>query len=259
MFLEDIIQQSYRTSMQEVEEASDWSFGNLVKVSGLDPSVDFQFLDLCGLDLRGEDLRGFNFTGADLRGCLRDSGTLIDSTTVLIETKLGWLDVDEPQIVNVMAEVEASRDHKSRRAKLSELNSNFRSPNHIRIYLRNLIDTTNSVDAFFDYLDFFEPANTEDVRAVARGLVRFSESSVKHSGRTRKYLSPSVTSFRRLLDRISESNNPVAQDAFNRYLKKLEVAGRVDRDPNHNMTDRDFSTLIASIDEAGGQSTMGFD
>jgi hypothetical protein len=245
--------------MYEIECADNWSFGSLVVISGLDPAVDFQFLDLAGLDLRGEDLRGFNFTGSDLRGCLRNSTTLVDSTTVLTDAKLAWLDVDEPQIVTVMAEVEASRDHVSRTKKLSNLSSNFRSPNHVRIYLRNLIDTTKSVDAFFDYLDFFEPENTEDVQAVARGLTRFSESSVKQAGRTRRYLSPSVTSFRRLVDRISESSNPVAQDAFNRYLKKLNDAGRVDRNSNHDMTDRDFSRLIASIDEAGGQSTMLFD
>jgi hypothetical protein len=259
MFLEEIISRPYRNLMFEIERTDDWSFGNLVIISGLDPEVDFRFLDLAGLDLRGEDLRGFNFSGSDLRGCLRNSKTVIDETTVFMDAKLAWLDVDEPQIVTVMAEVEGSRDHSSRRRKLSKLSSDFRSPNHVRIYLRNLIDTTRSVDAFFDYLDFFEPMNAEDVQTVASGLTRFSELSVKQAGRTRRYLSPSVTSFRRLLDRISESSNPIAQDAFNRYLKKLDAEGRTDRNSNHDMTDRDFSKLMVSISEAGGQSTMLFD
>lgn len=256
MFLEDLIPNQTKERMRLIEEAVDWSFSNLVRLSGLQPNLDFQYLDLRGLDLRGEDLRGFNFTGSDLRGCLKDAGTIIDSSTIFESAKLEWIDVQEQTIVQLMGDIEAARSMPERRQKLESLKSNFRSPNHIRIYLRNLIETTRSIEAFFDYLDFFDPETVDDSMAVAAGLNRFSTASVRKPGRSKRYLSPSTISYRNLLERISESDNPIARDAFNRYLERLSALGRNTRASASYQTEDDFRLLLASIDEAGGQGVL---
>jgi formylglycine-generating enzyme required for sulfatase activity len=45
------------------------SFVDLVKISGLDKSVDFRFANWSGVDFSGCNLDGFDFTGARLHGC----------------------------------------------------------------------------------------------------------------------------------------------------------------------------------------------
>ena len=54
--------------IREIEKAETADFRELVKISGLDPSKDFKFMDLCGVDFTGTDLEGFNFHGSKLYG-----------------------------------------------------------------------------------------------------------------------------------------------------------------------------------------------
>ena len=256
MRLEEILTSDDVGKLSKIAGTSDWSFNNLLELSGLDPKVDLRYLDLRDLDLRGADLRGCDFTGSDLRGCLKDSSTAIDSTTTLLDAQLDWIEIDEPTIVQKMSEVENAGSRVDRRGKLTELLSQYRSPDHIRRYLRNLVKSTRSVEAFFDYLDFFEPKAPEDVAAIVAGLRNFSIQSVRTPGRTRRYLSPSTTSFSILLDRMSESDNQIAVEAFNIYLSKLIEKGRQDRRPQKPVVEEDFQSLLDSIQEAGGQFSL---
>lgn len=257
MILEDQLTETIVQQLAAVGKAEDWSFNNLVLLSGLDPSRDFRHLDLRGLDLRGADLRGFDFSFSDLRECLKNADTLIDQTTIFEGAAIEWIDIQNSTIVQKMAAVENANGHSQRRKHLSELKSDYHSPDHIRIYLRNLILATQSVEAFFDYLDFFEPKTPEDVIAISKGLRKFSMNSVKRSGRNKRYLSPSTTSYRILLDRIAESSNSVVGDAFNFYLAELERKGRTDRIPTRNTADDDFQSLLVAIDGVAGQMNLG--
>jgi len=55
-----------RSNIAAVYESKSACFSELVKLSGLNPSVDFRFADLTGVDFVGSDLRGYNFLGANL-------------------------------------------------------------------------------------------------------------------------------------------------------------------------------------------------
>lgn len=258
MFLDERLPDSVIEKLARIEDATDWSFCSLVALSGLDPSSDFAFCDLSDMDFRGQDLRGFDFSGCDLRGCIIDDKTTIDETTILHDSQIDWLKIDDPTIVSAMHEVELASSSGARRSKLALLKSRYQSPEHIRRYLKALILKTNSVEAFFDYIDFFEPQTNDDISAVAVGLRKFSTASVKRSGSSFKYLSPSTISFKRLLDRVSEADNPIARDAFNRFLGKLNAIGRTNRNPSKQTSEADFQLLLAAIDEAGGQTSLNF-
>src|SRR5262249_2756008 len=55
-----------RNKLTALYESETACFSDLVRVSGLNPSVDFRFSDLTGVDFGGSDLRGYNFVGANL-------------------------------------------------------------------------------------------------------------------------------------------------------------------------------------------------
>jgi two-component system cell cycle sensor histidine kinase/response regulator CckA len=55
-----------RSKLKAVYQSETACFSDLVRVSGLNPSVDFRFSDLTGVDFGGSDLRGYNFVGANL-------------------------------------------------------------------------------------------------------------------------------------------------------------------------------------------------
>jgi len=57
---------SERSSIAAVYQSASACFSDLVKLSGLNPNVDFRFADLTGVDFEGSDLRGYNFLGANL-------------------------------------------------------------------------------------------------------------------------------------------------------------------------------------------------
>lgn len=242
--------------LRTIAETDDWSFSNLVALSGLDPKVDFRFLDLSGFDFRGTDLRGYDLTGSDLRGCLRDKATIIDHTTIINDAQIEWIEINKPTIIEKMNEVELSSSSRERRKKLTELALEYQSADHIRRYLRNLIDQTRSVEAFFDYIDFFQSENSEDVVSIANGLRRFSNYSVRRDGKTKRYLNPSITSYRILLSRFSESSNEIASTVYNNYLKKLAKKGRETKIPVRAEADEDFILLLESIDELTEQNSF---
>lgn len=58
----------YSHAFSVVAENESNVFSDLVKVSGLDPTIDFQEARLGPIDLEGSDLSKFNFDRADLRG-----------------------------------------------------------------------------------------------------------------------------------------------------------------------------------------------
>ena len=53
--------------IREIENAKSDEFGDLVRIAGLDPKVDFRHADLSRLDFGCSNLSQFDFTGADLR------------------------------------------------------------------------------------------------------------------------------------------------------------------------------------------------
>src|SRR5258708_19769740 len=55
-----------RSKLKAVYESETACFSDLVKISGLNPSIDFRFSDLTAVDFSGSDLRGYNFAGANL-------------------------------------------------------------------------------------------------------------------------------------------------------------------------------------------------
>lgn len=67
-------------SIQNVGEAPDASFTELVAMTSLVPETDFQFSVLSETDFRGCSLRGFNFTGSRLQGS-KFEGTFISGAT----------------------------------------------------------------------------------------------------------------------------------------------------------------------------------
>src|ERR1700744_458826 len=60
------LRDSERSNIAAVYQSTSACFSDLVKLSGLNPSVDFRFADLTGVDFGGSDLRGYNFVGANL-------------------------------------------------------------------------------------------------------------------------------------------------------------------------------------------------
>lgn len=52
----------------EVLESPSENFGELVQISGLDPTEDFKNRDLSGVDFSGSNLEFFDFTGSNLQG-----------------------------------------------------------------------------------------------------------------------------------------------------------------------------------------------
>lgn len=54
--------------IQSVSKSDSEVFSDLVRLSNLDPSQDFQGADLRGVDFNASNLEGFNFSTADLRG-----------------------------------------------------------------------------------------------------------------------------------------------------------------------------------------------
>jgi UDP-3-O-[3-hydroxymyristoyl] N-acetylglucosamine deacetylase len=70
--------------IEHVRKSSRKAFSSLAEVAGLDPSVDFRFLDLSGVDFGGSDLRSYDFTGANLCGT-NWTGATYNETTIISE------------------------------------------------------------------------------------------------------------------------------------------------------------------------------
>src|SRR5258708_6189579 len=62
----DWLNNNDRSKLKSVYESETACFSDLVKISGLNPSIDFRFSDLTAVDFSGSDLRGYNFAGANL-------------------------------------------------------------------------------------------------------------------------------------------------------------------------------------------------
>lgn len=231
MYLEDFLDLQTKDAVKSILNSEDTSFQALLELSGLDPQKDFRFGDFSGFDMRGVDLRNFNFSGSDLRGCLIDEGTIIDSTTILVDAELDWIFESKPQIVEKMLEVENARGSAARRKALTELETQFQSPSHTHQYLKNILSRTRSIDIFFDVLDYFTAREKEDGDVIARGLVKFGLESVRKKKGTSK-LGPSAIGMSRFLERVQESSNSFTKQVFSSYLTQAMDRGRVSINPN---------------------------
>lgn len=256
MFLEDIISDEDKAALRRIDDALDWSFSSLVAISGLRPECDFRHLDLSGFDFRGEDLRFFDFSGCDLTGCFKNDETVIDETTILQDATVEWIQDADDSIVNLMGMVSVASSSRDRRKLLERLVSEYRSPDHIRIFLRNQIIKAPSLDSLFDYLDFHNPSTPEDIAAVVKSLRRCVGSVTSRRGRNGRSIKPSTSTFSSFLDRVAESSNPVVREAFDKYLEKLKISGRETRRPDSINIESDIVSLNAAIDEAGGQKNL---
>ncbi|WP_342070432.1 pentapeptide repeat-containing protein [Yoonia algicola] len=179
MHLEDFLDRQSKDALHAILRSEDASFVVLLGLSGLDPKRDFRFGDFSGLDMRGVDLRDFNFSGSDLRGCLIDGDTIIDSTTILVDAEIDWVFESKPQIVEKMLEVENAQGSAARRRALTELETQFQSPSHTHQYLKNTLDNTRSIDTFFDVLDYFKAREEADKAIISKGLIKFGLESVR--------------------------------------------------------------------------------
>lgn len=234
--------------IRSILDCQDWSFNALLSVSGLNPSIDFRFGDFQSLDMRGADLRGIDFTDSDLRGCLIDSKTIIDETTILIRSETDWINEEKQPIHEAMLRIENASSSKNRRTALSTLVSQYTSPVHTHKYLKSLLDRTKAMDAFFDVADFFKPLSHEDSNIISDGAIRFALSSVKRNAH--KSAQPlSTTSFSSFLRRLSESNNTTLQSGYARYLESSNLIGRVSINPNKYEVSDDLKRLVSVFKE----------
>lgn len=248
MSINEILGQDGIDKIKSILDCQDWSFNALLSVSCLIPSMDFRFGDFRSLDLRGADLRGIDFTGSDLRGCLIDSKTIIDETTILIQTEIDWINEEKQPIHEAMLRIENASSSKNRRTALTTLVSQYTSPVHTHKYLKSLLDRTKVMDAFFDVADFFEPLSHEDNHIISDGVIRFALSSVKRN--IHKSAQPlSTSSFSTFLRRLSESNNVTLLSGYARYLDESNLVGRVSINPNKYEVSDDLKRLVSVFKE----------
>jgi len=152
--IEDILTANEIQSIADVLSSNAIRFDRLVEIAGLDRTEDFQHCDLRQLNFCGADLRGFDFTGSDLRGSVRDERTVIDSTTILTDTKVEWVDERDIPIVQLMQEVQAATSSSGRRQALETLEKRFGKTEHVIAFVVNDADSVRSIDAFLDFVDF---------------------------------------------------------------------------------------------------------
>lgn len=250
MSIENKIKQEALGAISRVMRSADWSFNNLVHVSGLRPNFDFRHTDLRGLDLRGADLRGFDFTGADLRECIKNDNTIIDESTILTDADIDWILQERTPIVEKMFQVEKATSPIERRKHLAELVTQYTSDRHVHLYVRNLIESTNSVDALFDYLDVFQAETADDKAAISTNIIRIILKTLRIR-KDRRSGSTSLIAYNNLLKRIQESGNSFVRDSYSEFLQNRASAGRVSLNPSKYEVTEDTERLIGAFEYTG--------
>ncbi|PWG15894.1 pentapeptide repeat-containing protein [Salibaculum griseiflavum] len=251
--IEEILSEEEKISLLRIQKAVNWSFSNLVKISGLDPKLDFQNLDLRELDLRGEDLRGFNFRGSDLRGSVRDDSTLIDKTTILADTQIDWIESDNPDITELMSKIQSASSKTQKQELVAELCDNYNSPDHIRQFLRGQIERTASVENFVVLVDRFEPKHTNDKIAILRSLRKLALQSAKKR-RAKGKSQFSVIGFSSFIKQLESSRNNAVLTVLENYVGQSYKAGRVSLDPKVFEISDDLTRFLEAVETSDKSS-----
>jgi hypothetical protein len=161
-----MLQALHTTILTEIVESPDATFDTLVRISRLDPRVDFRFANLRKVDFRNADLRGFDFTGSDLLGAVKNENTQIDSTTILESARIGWIEADSTRVIDRMLEIQNAVSSKNRRKLLEVLVEENLSSKHIRQFLVTSMRQSQSIEAFFDFANAVIESREDSVRSV---------------------------------------------------------------------------------------------
>jgi hypothetical protein len=192
-------------------QANDVTFSVLAQLAKLDPRSDFRFSDLQEVDFRDSDLRGYDFTGSNLLGAIRNERTILDSTTILTDARVGWIEANSSDIIQKMQSIQGAMTSSRRKQLLVDLIENYRSAAHIRQFLLTSIRRTNSIEAFFDFSDAIQSDGDEHVRAVIlEELHRLVESKGNVPDRKKK-VGQTPQGFNLILKRVEDSLNPTIQ------------------------------------------------
>lgn len=219
--LEDILSDADVSAIEAVQASNLVGFDELVRISGLDPQVDFRYSDLRCLDMRGADLRGFDFTGSDLRQCVINENTTIDATTILAEAALDWISVEALPIVQQMQSIEAASGSAHRQTLLADLIAEYGRTDHVTTYLTRAAGNSRDLMQFLDFITQL-PANLNDQQiSVIRdqGQKLLSRKFRKAKGRTRRD-STALLAVEPVISRLKDSPGALGRVLFG-YLAEV--------------------------------------
>lgn len=213
--LEDVLSDDDVRAIDAVLGSDLWRFDELVRISGLDPQIDFQYSDLRCLDMRGADLRGFDFTGSDLRQCVINKATLTDETTILGGAILDWIEVEALPIVQTMQEIEIASSSERRQALLTNLITEHGRSHHVVTYMAKAAGNAKEIEQFLDFVTQL-PANlTVDQMSVIRkqGQKLLSKKFKQTRSRTRRDKT-AIFAVQPVFDRLKDSPGELGQVLF---------------------------------------------
>ncbi len=227
--IEDILTANEIQSIADVLSSNAIRFDRLVEIAGLDRTEDFQHCDLRQLNFCGADLRGFDFTGSDLRGSVRDERTVIDSTTILTDTKVEWVDERDIPIVQLMQEVQAATSSTGRRQALETLEKRFGKTEHVTAFVVNDAASVRSIDAFLDFVDFL-PDDLPDhhLNKIIDAGVRVLSGKFRKSRSRTKRETTTIFAASTIMERLSKTEASLAADWF------ASLANILDRDETND-------------------------
>lgn len=107
IFLSDSLPTQIVDTLEKVERSETWIFSDLVGTAGLNPAIDLVASNLDGCDFRQSDLRGFNFDSCSMIGCLKDSTTKTDKSTIFPKN-VSWLSENDIQMHEWMLRIQSS-------------------------------------------------------------------------------------------------------------------------------------------------------
>lgn len=247
--LEDMLTDDEISAINDVIESRSPRFDLLVKVSGLDPTTDFQFSDLRRLNLCSADLTGFNFTGSDLRQCIRNENTIIDETTIFDDSLVEWIEVDALPVVIKMQEVEVTTSSERRQRLLSELTTEFGRTTHVVTYMVAAAAEAKSLDQFLDFAQFLPPELSQPQLDKLRhaALKLLAKRLTQAKGRTRRDTS-AIFAIDDIVARLGQTRGSLAASV---YSNLSEVVIGKERSVMANVSRNDLERAFANIGVSG--------
>jgi beta-phosphoglucomutase-like phosphatase (HAD superfamily) len=225
--LEDYLDDEDRRAIEAVFAAREFRFDKLAHIAGLDPEQDFQHADLRGLNFCGADLRGFNFTGSDLRDVARDRSTVIDSSTVLKDAKVRWVEEADIPIIERMHRVQGASTTAQRLDALRDLEKHHGRSEHVLAFVVNAASETSSLEAFVDYLEFLPPdlPRASVARLVEAGERAVSRKVTQARSRTRR-TATAIFALSAVIERLRDAEPSLASAWFRALAAVVERGSR---------------------------------
>lgn len=100
MLNEDLITPEIDNLLRAVKGAESDTFSVLSKIAGLDPAIDFKFINLDDVDFNGSDLRNFNFSYTSLRNT-NWAGAVYDNSTILTGAELAGSNIQRDALFHL--------------------------------------------------------------------------------------------------------------------------------------------------------------